>query len=369
MNFETRLRRCLLAASTGVLLASSSPVLAQDAAADALARLEASLPGELANDPTSLDWNTQGEGLKVTGAEGDQIPGGGAAAHFNVRKAGANPWSVQAYVPITRAIPKGETVTMGFWARSATDKPGKLSIRMQENTDPYPGYGDTSYELDGEWRWYEASAKATTDISTRAGVMVFQMGAAKQEIEIGQTIVVTGADKILGHGARPPEPLPPQIDGLGQLISQPDNRQWTFFGPEAAHQTREDKTIYLGSAVHFSIPQKGENPWDVHTNVPLTEAVRTGDRLMIAVAAKTVSSTEADGKALIGVRVQQNHEPYGGFADNRFKVGPNWQLIRITTTATMDLAAGEGIVVLHMAGAAQEVDVGPAYVIKLPPEG
>lgn len=83
---------------------------------------------------------------------------------------------------------------------------------------------------------------------------------------------------------------------------------------------------------------------------------------------KTVSAETGDSRALVGIRIQEGREPFGGFADNQFRVGPNWQLIQIQTTATMDLPEGVGQVALNFAGSAQVVDVGPVYVLKLPPQ-
>lgn len=367
---ETAMRTILAAMVLGSLAVSAGPAAAQSGNTAALAELDASLPGELINDPSSLDWATQGEGLKVTAVSDATIPGGGAAAHYNVRTPGPNPWSVQAYVPLTAPVAKGEVVTFGFWGRAATVPAGRtagqVSVRIQENLDPWPGFGDTQLTVGPEWKWYEVSATATTDVSRRNGVMVLQLGGVRQEIEIGQTIVVKGANKIMGDGARPQAPLPPQLEGKGSLVSQPDSREWTFTGAEASRAAREDKSIYLGRAVQFVSPAAAANAWDIQAMVPLTEDIRAGDKLLVAVAAKTVSATTDDGRALIGIRIQENHEPFRGFAENRFKVGPNWQLVQIRTTATTDLPAGSGVVSLHFAGAAQTVDLGPVYVLKEP---
>lgn len=366
---RTRLRTIVAAGlMAGVALPTATAAQADNAAS--LAELDASLPGTLINDPTSLAWNTQGEGLEVDSVASEGIPGGGAAANFDVNDPGQNPWSVQVYVPLTADIAEGEVVTFGFWARAAEppegSDTGRLSVRIQKNVDPWPGFGDTQLTILPEWEWYEVSATATSDVPASNGVLVFQLGGARQEIEIGQTIVVKGADHIVGESAAPAVPLPPQLEGKGRLVNQPDSREWTFFGPEGSATPREDSTIYLGRAVRFVSPGVGANMWDIHANVPLTEAIKTGDKLLIAVAAKTVSAATDDGKALVGIRVQQNHEPHDGFADNRFTVGPNWQLIQIRTTAAMDLPAGTGLVTLHFAGAEQTVDLGPVYVLKEP---
>lgn len=367
---HTALRSGLAAVLLGGLAWPMAPAAAQADNAAALAELDAKLPGELINDPTSLAWDTQGEGLKVKGITGAEIPGGGAAGHFNVHSPGPNTWSVQVYVPLTAPVAKGEVVTFGFWARSAAAPGGRttgqVSVRIQENVDPWPGFGDTQLTIEPDWKWYEVSATATSDISRRNGVMVLQLGGVRQEIEIGQAIVVKGANRIMGDGARPQAPLPPQLEGKGQLVSQPDSRSWAFEGAEASRAAREDRSIYLGRAVQFVSPAAAANAWDIQASVPLTEDIKAGDKLLVAVAAKTVSAATDDGRALVGIRIQENRAPFAGFADNRFKVGPNWQLVQIRTTATTDLPAGTGMVSLHFAGAEQTVDIGPVYVLKEP---
>ena len=64
------------------------------------------------------------------------------------------------------------------------------------------------------------------------------------------------------------------------------------------------------------------------------------------------------------MRVQSSEPPHEGFADNLFKVGPNWQLIRVRTTATQAIPAGKATIALHFAEAPQVVDIGPVYVFK-----
>ncbi len=138
---ETAMRAALAVVLLGSL-AVAVPAAAQVGNAAALAELDARLPGELINDPSSLDWATQGDGLKVTAVSDATIPGGGAAARYNVRTPGPDPWSVQAYVPLTAPVAKGEVVTFGFWGRAATVPAGRtagqVSVRIQENLDPGP---------------------------------------------------------------------------------------------------------------------------------------------------------------------------------------------------------------------------------------
>ena len=276
---------------------------------------------------------------------------------------------MQAYAPLTANIAAGDQVTFGFWARTtasdADDGQGRVTARVQRDASPWPGFGDTPFVIGPEWRWYEATTTADIAVPQREAFLVFQLGAARQTVEIGQTFVVTGAAQILGNGARPTPPLPPQLEGRGSLISDPDITQWSFLDTAGTHATREDGTIYLGRAVQFTSPAVAAQAWDLQAAVPITEAIAAGEEIEIAVAAKTVSAATEDGRARIGVRVQQTGAPYDGFGDNTFTVGPNWQLVGIRTTATMDLPVGSAVVALHFAGAEQVVDVGPAYVVRL----
>ncbi|MEO5706176.1 MAG: hypothetical protein ABIT10_01500 [Alteraurantiacibacter sp.] len=357
--------------AAALLLASTAavPAAAQDNAA-VLAQIDASLPGTLINDPTSLDWRTSGARLKVSSVVDPAIPGGGAAVQYEVRRAAANPWEMQAYIPLTADIAEGEQVTFGFWARTLSSSGdgglGQIRARVQRDADPYPGFGDTAFAVGQDWRWYEATTTATTAIPQRQAYVVLQLAAAVQVVEVGQALVVSGADRINGNNVRPPAELPPQLAGHGALISQPWQEEWVLQGPEGSHASRAEPAIWLGRATQFTSPAVGAQAWDIQASVPLTETLAVGEQIEIAIAARTVSAATDDGKARVGLRVQQASAPYDGFGEATFSVGPNWQLIRVRTTATADLAQGNGVVALHFAGAQQVVDVGPVYVVRLP---
>lgn len=365
-----KIRNTLFAASAMALLAA--PLLAQTRSPEVDA-LDAQLPGTIINDPTSLGWATQGAGLQKKSVTGADIPGGGAATRFTVPRAGAHPYDIAANVPILTAIAKGEDVTVGFWARtisaSTTDGKATLNLRFQHNADPWPGFGDSSLSIGNEWKWYEMTANSTIDIPRGPGIMAFQLSAAKQSIEIGQTIVIKGARSIQPNVTAGPAPkleMPPQLEGKGRLINRAESRAWGFNGAASTHSAFSDKGVYMGQATRFTSPSVGTNRWDIGANVVIEEAIKTGDVLHIAVTARTVSAATEDGKGLVGIRVQDNSAAgYPGFAENAFKPGVNWQLIQIRTTATRDIPAGAAAIALHFAGAQQVVDIGPVYVLKV----
>ena len=347
--------------------------LSQDLSPE-LKALDESLPGSLINDPTGIDWPAIGAGFKSRAFAEQGIPGGGAAREFAIAKAGPQPFAIQAFVPLLGSAEKGETVTVGFWARSIEAKTGDgkgvLGIRFQENVAPWPGFGEATVKLGPEWQWHEVSGVASTALSRKDGVVTLQLAGAKQTIQIGQTIVVKGAAKIAdaGQGATVvalPEPLKGE---KGHLVNRPDQRAWFHTGPAGSAGEREDRTIWLGRATRFTVAEKGANRWDIGTNIPLEQAITEGDRLLIAIAARAETATSADGAAVVGIRVQNSEPPYSGFADNQFKVGPKWQLIRMRTTAAETIPAGKAQIALHFAEMPQTVDIGPIYVLKLEEE-
>jgi hypothetical protein len=345
-----------------------------------LQALDAKLPGTLVSDPTRLDWATQGAGFKSKGIQDPAIPGGGAAVQFEIPKSGPQLYSIQAFVPLLGKIVEGKTYTIGFYARTLSaetaDGKGVIGVRFQQNSAPWQGFGDATVKDGSEWEWHEVSGVATINVSKQDAVVALQLAGAKQTIEIGQAIVVEGAAKILGAAA-PADPtaaikasleattdLPPPLKGAGRLIDRPAVRDWGNSGPPGSYAQLDDKTIWLGKATRYTVGQKGQNRWEVAASIPLGEGIADGDKLVIAFAAKTVSASTADGNALVGVRLQNSDPPYAGFADHLVAVGPNWQLIRIATTATQAIPAGKATLALQFAEAPQVVDVGPVYVFK-----
>lgn len=345
---------------------------AADQQAD-LAALDAQLPGELINDPSRLDWASYGPGLEQQGVEAAGI-GGGAAIRFGIAAKTAHPYEVATSFPLTAAVSKGEQVTIGFWARSLSadtpDGKARIGVRVQQNASPYDGFADRTLEVGADWAWYEASGVATLSLRKGAGQVVFHLGGARQVVEIGQAIAVKGAPAIMHDTAAPAAPahaaveLPDPLKGTGRLINDPTQRGWGYNGPDGGMTPRDDKTIWLGKATRFTTQAVGATRWDVGTAIPVGEALTTGEKLIVAIAARTESAATDDGKALVGIRVQTNAPPYDGFGDAAFKVGANWQLIRVPLTVAQDMPAGQATVALQFAGAVQSVDIGPVYIFK-----
>ncbi|WP_299192269.1 hypothetical protein [uncultured Erythrobacter sp.] len=369
-----------MAAMLGLAGLSQAPASAQDS--DALAALDAQLPGDLVNDPSRIDWQSYGADLNASSVVDPAIPGGGAARRFEIKRAAEFIYTAGTNIPLTQTVRRGDTVTVGFYARTidadTDDGLGVVRVRFQRNVEPYPGFGEETLSIGKEWAWYEVSATAEQTLRSRDGIIAVQFGRTRQIIEIGQAIVVTGAESIAGEGPItvaaasydiPELEMPESLEGVGTLINNPDQGLWKFGGSVGDYSTREEREIWMMRATRFAVAQEGSTLTDLAATVPINQTIEEGDRLLIAIAARTVSASTEDGRAVAATRIQGTSPPFESFAANRFRVGPAWQMIRIETRAPRGYGAGGAELEIYFGGTVQEVDLGPVYVFKIEDEG
>lgn len=338
-----------------------------------LQALDDALPGELINDPTRLDWALFGAGLTSKPVKSDNIPGAKAALQISVPKAGATLYETGANAPITTGIKAGTDVVVAFYARtvSASTPDGRalIGVRFQQNTAPYSGFGDTTLAIEKEWKLYEVAAKANVNVPKGQAVVGFQLAGAKQIIEIGQTIVASGATSLLTKSSKSVQSattdLLPQLKGKGRLISNPASKDWVVFGTNGNHSNVPAPNIpgTGGTALLVKTTAASAQPYDVGASVPITEDIKEGDVLLVGVLARTAPGGTADGTSKLGIRVQLNEAPYSGFGDNVLTLGPTWKLLQLKTQANADIPAGKGAVALHFGSAAQAIEVGQIFVL------
>ncbi len=365
------MRHQLFRIAVVALLLGVTPARA-DPAAD-LAKLKAELPGELINDPTNLDWTVFGPGAAWHPRKGADLPGGGALEIVIPAKA-ATLFANGTNVALTRPVKLGQDTVISFYARTikadTVDGNGVIGVRFQLNAAPYPGYGDQVLSIAHEWKLYEVAARADRDLPLGQGVVSLQLSGARQTVQIAQTIVQANAMSIVKHAAVVPckvktPALMPQLAGQGEMLTEINALNWELGGAG-----RMDRITACGvagdNALRFTIPAAGKNVYDSAVTLPLNAAVKAGDHLLVAFIARTVKAETPAGTGLLTVRLQDNNPPYPGFADHTFDIGPTWKLIQLRTVAKADLAAGQGAVALHLAGAAQVIDLGRVYVLRQP---
>jgi hypothetical protein len=338
-----------------------------------LQALDDALPGTLINDPTRLDWTVFGPGAASKPIKGDAIPGGKAALQVTVPKAGATLYEIGTNAPITAAIKPGTDLVVAFYARTASssrsDGSGIIGVRFQQNSAPYPGFGDTTLVIGKDWKLYEVTAKSNVSIPKGQAVVGFQLSGAKQVIEIGQTIVASGATTLSNKSTKVVQSattdLLPQLQDKGKLISNPANKAWTVYGAAQTNRTVPSPNIpgSGGTALQVTTTDATKNAFDVGANISMTGAVAEGDILLVGVLARTAPGGTGDGTSKLGIRVQLNEAPYPGFGDNMLNVGPSWRLLQLRTQAKMAIPLGKGAVALHFGATVQSIEVGQVYVI------
>lgn len=321
------------------------------------------------NEPTSLDWEYYGSGYKLKPIRDPNFPGGGAAVQVDVDK-GHDPFSVGTNIHLNQPFVTGRNYVVRFWARAisakSSDAKGRIVVRFMRNSDPFPGFGDTTVAVGPDWQSYEVTGRATLDAAADQAVVGMQLASVGQVLQIGQAVVAEGATTLVGRSptVAAPDPLPPGIAGKGDLLNDPADRNWVVYGKLlTASATTTD--VYTRKAVLLSVSNVGENSWDAGVNVAIHGAIAKGDNLVVAVLARSRSAATSDGQGWIRLRLQLNQAPYDGFGAEDLKLAPNWRLYQWHVQSEMDLPANIGEVAIHAAMAKQDVEIGPVYVIRL----
>lgn len=373
------LKPLLTAAAVAMIVMPQSVAAQGNSNRAALEALDAQLPGDLVNDPSRIDWQSYGADLEASSVVDESIPGGGAARRFEVKRAAEFIYTAGTNVPLTQSVERGDTVTVGFYARTIeSDEPdgkGVVRVRFQRNVEPYPGFGEQTLSIGKDWHWYEVTATAEQKLRSDDGIIALQFGRTRQIIEIGQAIVVTGAASIAAEGPvqvaaatyQVPElEMPEGLEDTGILINDPGQNFWKFGGSAGTFENRAEPEIWMMRATRFSIANEGTGLTDLAATVPINQRIEEGDNLLIAIAARTISSNSEDGKGVAASRIQGTLPPFESFAANRFRIGDNWQLIKIETRAPRAYGPGGAELELYFGGTVQEIDLGPVYVFKVP---
>ncbi|HAU21680.1 MAG TPA: hypothetical protein DCS24_03635 [Erythrobacter sp.] len=346
---------------------------AQSSAA-ALEELDAQLPGDLVNDPSRLDWESYGADLERSPVVDPAIPGGGVAIRFRIKRADEFIYAAGTNIPLIKNVGPGDDVTIGFYARTieaATDDGnGVLRVRFQRNAEPFPGFGETTLSIGKEWDWYEVTARAEQKLRTKDGIVALQFGRTQQVIEIGQAIIVKDANAIAGEAKI--ASITPQVDpiipesllGVGRLVNDPTTRYWQVAGDGGTWEDREEPRIWLRRMTRFSSAAANSSPDKLYATIPVRDAIAEGDELLIAIAARAESAATEDGRAVVGIMVQDKYKRFDSFARNRFTLGEKWQLIKLSTRSPRAYEAGTAEIMLLFSWAEQQVDIGPLYVLK-----
>lgn len=190
-------KRVLLSFSVIALLAAATPFAnAEDDAAmqQALAALDAQLPGDLINNPYDIQWKTEGSDKKDKIVKSEGAPGG-MAYSVTVKKSKRNHWDTATRIPMTTSVDKDDVILVSFWARAAKlpkgRETGDITVALQRNVEPYDAIIEERIDLGTEWKLYNVAGKAKRDYSAEKTNLNFNLARAKQTIEFSTFYIMS----------------------------------------------------------------------------------------------------------------------------------------------------------------------------------
>jgi hypothetical protein len=151
--------------------------------------------GTLINDPANQGWafygtNTTHKSVPAKGMPGD------SAVQFTISAVTANAYDSGASVPVSGEIKQGDQLLVAVLARTISaetpDGRGKLGLRVQQNSAPYPGFGEHVIAVGPNWQLFQLKTRATLDIAAGKAAIGLHLGGAKQVIEVGRVYVLSG---------------------------------------------------------------------------------------------------------------------------------------------------------------------------------
>jgi hypothetical protein len=159
----------------------------------------------------------------------------------------------------------------------------------------------------------------------------------------------------------------PATDDLSQrIISVPSPQAYRVDGVQAGARVRNDPRVQFGKALRVPVPGRNERAWTVSVAVPITQAVRSGDNLILAFWARLEQGEDGAATASLPYNaVQLASAPYTAVFTGGVTIGPEWQLHQIRGRAGQDYAANALNVSLHLATGRQVIDIGPVFVLNM----
>ncbi|HVF95022.1 MAG TPA: hypothetical protein VM900_11980 [Sphingomonas sp.] len=158
------------------------------------------------SDPAAANWVFDGK-PKVKPVDAAGVPGGKALL-VTVGAKGANPWDIQARMPLKQGVAVGDTITFGFYARAEKPDPGQdvaaVTVRLQRAAAPYDAALEGPLRIGKEWTFHCLTGVSTLALDGAAAEVSVQIAGDKHAIAFGPWM----ATRIPGGGAAGKTTLP-----------------------------------------------------------------------------------------------------------------------------------------------------------------
>jgi hypothetical protein len=134
----------------------------------------------------------------------------------------------------------------------------------------------------------------------------------------------------------------------------------------ASGRLRDDPAVQGGKALRVVVRAKGANPWDAAVESAITQPVKAGDELLLAFWARLEKGEGGAASTTLPYNaVQLSAAPYTALFAAPVEVGAEWKLHEVRGKVAADHAAGTLKATIHLATAAQTVELGPIFVVNL----
>mgnify|MGYP001791527737 FL=1 len=156
---------------------------------------QSTVPGDLIHNPMAIQWEPEGGNKRVSIVESEGVPGRQAIEFQVKRKNTRKPWDIRMRAPFDASVSAGEQIDIYFWARASqlprSRDAGKIGVVLGRNVKPHDTVVNQEIMPTADWKMYKVSGVADRDFPTDESDMGFNMGFAKQTIELGPFFAVT----------------------------------------------------------------------------------------------------------------------------------------------------------------------------------
>ncbi len=154
-------------------------------------------------------------------------------------------------------------------------------------------------------------------------------------------------------------------DFAAKVINAPLPASLKVFGLPAPPPVVRVKDVDGGKALHVAIPAADKDPWKISLSSATTQAVKKGDRLVLAFHARATAMAPGTKARIANASVQLANAPYTGVFGGPIEVGEAFEFHQVAGKADRDYAAGELAASLQLATGKQTFDFGPLFIIDL----
>ncbi len=355
-------------------------------------------PSKLIAEPGAKSWSIYGADIRTR--DDDAVPGD-TVQIIKVPKVGENPWDIGANAVTGLPTKAGDTLVAVVWARATKMPRGaktvRLPLQIQQQGGDYETFGYTEAELTGDWAQYYVHARLPRDFRQEDVGASVHLATGKQTVELGPVYImnigaaaidpsalpgvgpaapvaatpVASSDASDGGALSPAiqrdvDALMAKLPGDPRRISPMDFDRAGVYGEMFKHRIVSDAGVPGGKALEIDVEKAGLESWSTGVNWPISEPVRKGDTVLVAVWAKGISAqNESQTPAISPIRLQRSGEDYASAASGAAFLSRDWKLYYVGGTSDVDIAPGPAGISMHLGSTKQKLRIGPTYVFNL----